>query len=210
MIDNKQIPDYSTEFNKTPWLIEFLKNSDYVNILETNDTQFNEIENVGFDLYFNTWLNTAEGAQLDVIGKIINISRQGRDDEAYKSLIQTKIQINIASGEPESVINAVKIIFETENVEYYPEYPGKFRIWTDGTLAITKQYDLIDDLGNNIIDNLGNNIIVNTSDYNYLNLFLGLIPAGVGMLFSYNIIDNNGNLLIDNLGNEIVGTQLIL
>lgn len=209
-IDGKQILDYSITFNKNPWLIEYLKNTNIYGVLEAGDTQFNELENVFFELYLNIWLSTATGQQLDVLGVILDFARQGRDDESYRALLYTKININISSGEPESVISAARLIFGTENIEYRPEYPAKFRLWIGGNLGITNVYELVDDLGNNIVDDLGNNIILNISDYNALSVFLGLIPAGVGMLFADNLIDNNGNLIVTNDGYEIAVTYFIV
>jgi len=208
-IEGKQITDYSSEFNKNPWLINYLQDSELVDILESADNQFNEIENAGFQLLLNMWLENAAGFQLDVIGIVVGLERQGKDDTSYKSLLYTKIDINVSSGQPEKIISAVKILFNAENVEYTPVYPAKFRIWTDGNLSILDEYLLVDYSGNEIVDYDGNNITSFVEDFSALSFLLGIIPAGVGFLWADNIIDYEGKFLVDYSGNMIIGTYTI-
>lgn len=208
-IEGKQITDYSSTFNKNPWLIEYLKTSDFVDMLGAFDLQFNEMEEVGFQLLLNMWLVNAEGAQLDTIGIIVGLSRQGRDDTSYRSLLYTKIDINVSSGQPEKIISAIKILFDTENVEYTPVYPAKFRIWTDGSLLILEEYLLVDYSADEIVDYDGNNITSFIEDFTALSFLLGIIPAGVGFLWADNIVDYEGAFLVDYSGNMVIGTYSI-
>ena len=206
----QQILDYSTEYNKNPWLIEYLKDSDFVKILESNDFQFNDLEEVFFQLLQNMWLDTAIGVQLDVLGIILNVDRDGRTDEAYKTILYAKVQINVSSGEPESIIAAVNAIFNNPSmVEYTPVYPGKFRIWTNGTLPITLEYLLVDYVGDFIIDYDGNNIGTTQEDFTQLNILTGIAPAGVGFLWADSIVDYEGTFIVDYDNNIIIGTYFL-
>lgn len=179
-VEGKQITDY-TIFNKNPWLIAFFKNSNLVDILESNDTQFNELEDVFYQLLLEMWLDTAIGEQLDVLGIHIGIDRDGRTDSEYRAVLISQININVSSGEPEALIDAVRILFNTSNVLYKPEYPAKVIIWTDATLPVTPaQLEII------------------------LRSLLDIVPSGVGLLWSDNLIDHTGDLIVTETGDEII------
>lgn len=206
----QQILDYSVEFNKNPWLIEYLKDSDFVKILESNDLQFNDLENTFFQLYQNMWLSSAIGEQLDVLGIILNVDRDGRTDDAYRAILYAKVQIDVSSGEPESIIAAVKAIFNNPAmVEYNPVYPGKFRIWTDGTLPITIEYLLVDYIGDYIVDYIGDFIGTVEEDFSQLSILAGIAPAGVGFLWADSIVDYEGTFIVDYDGYIIIGTYFL-
>lgn len=184
-IHGKKITDYSI-FNKNPWLIEFFKDSNLIDILESGDTQSEELEQVFFDLLLNMWIDTASGEQLDVLGVHIGVDRLGRIDSEYRAVLVSQININISSGEPESLIDAVRTLFNTSDVLYKPEYPAKVIMFTHATLPVTP-----------------------TQLENILRTLLGLTPVGVGLLWGNNIIDNNSDLLVDHDGNEIIATDFV-
>jgi len=207
-IEGKEITNYS-QFNKNPWLIEFFKESNIIPILESSDRQFEDLENALFTMLLYVWLDDAVGEQLDVVGIHIGVIRNGRNDETYRTIIRAQIQINISSGEPEALISAIRVLFDTNIIEYHPMYPAKVRIWVGGNFPITDSYELVDDLGNNIVDDLGNFIILEVENLTSLSLLLGLIPSGVGLLFSDFIIDDIGNFIITDDGSYIVSTFFI-
>ena len=207
-IEGKEITNYS-QFNKNPWLIEFFKDSNITSILEASDRQFEDLENALFTMLLYVWLDDAVGEQLDVVGIHIGINRDGRNDETYRTIIRAQIQINISSGEPEALISATRVLFNTLNVIYTSEYPAKVRIYTDASLPITLQNNIVDHLGNQIVDHLGNNIVSESSNPSALSILLGIIPSGVSLLIDNNIIDHEGNFIVDHLGNFIIGSEFI-
>lgn len=127
----EKITDYKN-FNKNPWLIEFFKEHNLIDILEAGDNQFNELETVFYDMFTKLWIDNAEGEQLDILGIHIGADRNGLNDTDYRLLIEAKIQINISSGQPERVISAVRFIYDTNDIEYVPNYPAKVRIYVTG------------------------------------------------------------------------------
>ena len=208
-VEGKQITDYS-QFNANPWLIEFFRDSNVIGVLSATDQQFEELEQVLYDMLVELWIDNAEGEQLDVLGVHVGIDRDGRNDSSYRTVIKAQIEINISSGEPEALIKAVQVLFNTTNVLYTPEYPAKVRIWTDQDLPITFTSNMVDHLGNQLVDNLGNSIITESSNDSALSVLLGVVPSGVGLLIDANIIDHEGNFIVDHLGNFLVGPQPVL
>ena len=179
-IDGKQITNYS-QFNTSPWLIEYLKESNIVKILESSDPQFNDLEEALFDMLLELWIDTAVGEQLDVLGIHVGIDRDGRSDSDYRTVIRAQIEINISSGEPEALIQAVQILYSATYVEYVPEYPAKIRIYTDITI----------------------------SDPTILRPLLGIIPSGVALLYADNLVTHLGDLIVTDDGSEIVVTYFV-
>ena len=63
-------------------------------------------------------IDVAEGVQLDLVGTIVDQARLGFDDEFYRILLKVKIGINNSKGEPESVINTMKLIAQATEAQY--------------------------------------------------------------------------------------------
>ncbi|MFX1587234.1 MAG: hypothetical protein ACFFC1_03680 [Promethearchaeota archaeon] len=204
-IEGKQITDYGN-FNKHPWLIEYVKNRDIKDVLSISDPQFNDLEQALYEILDGIWLENAVGEQLDVIGIILNFPRLGRDDESYRTVLLGIVEINTSSGEPERLISAIKLLFNATDVEYIPMYPAKIRIWQNGDFIDNISYDLVDDVGDTIIDDVGNTIIVDLVDNSSLSILLGVVPSGVGFYLADNLIVDDGSFLLTDTSEEIVVT----
>lgn len=155
----EKITDYK-DFNKNPWLIEFFKEHNILGVLEAGDNQFNELETVFYDMFTKLWIDYAEGEQLDVLGVHVGVDRNGLSDADYRLLIEAKIQINVSSGQPERVISAVRFIYDTNDIEYVPNYPAKVRIYVVG-----QEYTQAEAL-----------------------LILQILPSGVGLILSETMV----------------------
>jgi hypothetical protein len=59
-------------------------------------------------------LETAERAQLDVIGKLVGEPRNGRTDSLYRLWIRVRIAINGSNGEPEDIIGNLDLATSTD------------------------------------------------------------------------------------------------
>jgi len=86
------------------------------------------LDTAATDLLTDTTLDGAEGVQLDGLGQIIGIERNGLDDEPYRSLLRAYIRINTSGGTIED-INAI-VRFATNTTEA----DAAFSL-TDGPLA---------------------------------------------------------------------------
>jgi hypothetical protein len=96
-------------------LIEKFRGSGKLQLFITSwVNELQELEGVFFDLLNDRWVVTAEGEQLDGVGKIVGEERQGRDDDVYRIAIQARITINNGSGTPEEIINYM--VVATQNI----------------------------------------------------------------------------------------------
>ena len=60
--------------------------------------------------------NTAQGAQLDDLGALVGVARQGLSDEVYRVLIRGEIAKNNSNGTLEALLNVARIVFQAEGV----------------------------------------------------------------------------------------------
>lgn len=73
--------------------------------------QFQEIENVIWDLLTAFDLDTAVGAQLDILGVILNEPRAGRTDEDYRAALRVVILVYKSNGKlPEMLEISQKLV----------------------------------------------------------------------------------------------------
>lgn len=80
----------------------------------------------GFDL------DTAIGAQLDLIGVIVGEPRQGREDEEYRLHIRARIRLNVGSGTGPDIIDIVALMLTGRSAEMRPYYPASFVVEVHG------------------------------------------------------------------------------
>ena len=67
----------------------------------------NDIETALFEIQDEFYLFNAVGAQLDIIGTVFSVSRNGLADPLYRQAIQEKAVLKY-SGEPESIIEMLQ------------------------------------------------------------------------------------------------------
>lgn len=100
-------------------------------------SQFNEIEHIFSNLASFRFIDTAYGIQLDLLGEIIGIQRNGRNDIEYSLAIKFQIYKNRSSGEAEVIIQFVKDITDATRVQLVEAYPAGIYIFTNGTNILT-------------------------------------------------------------------------
>lgn len=142
--------------------------------------QVQEIENMLDDLRKKRWVFSAEGIQLDGIGDIVGLERNGMTDDAYRVAIINKILLNISSGQPEALIEYLNYILagDSELIELQPatvkiqihEFPSPLNILTTlnslRPIGVSLEIIYIED----------NNLAFNFGDEN------GFISDGYGFL----------------------------
>lgn len=109
----------------------FREKDNFKNLLSTYTEESQEIENVAFDLLNGFWLSTATGVQLDAIGEIVGVARQGASDVIYRVRIRARIKLNSTSGTPNQIIELVKLARypSPSSFVYIPEYPAAYKIF---------------------------------------------------------------------------------
>lgn len=102
-------------------------------VLDAFSFQFDDLEDVWFELLDERSLDTSIGQQLDNLGSIVGEPRDGRNDTAYRRAIQVRIRINNSSGTPEDLIDIAETATIGTDVRYFEHYPASYFISTDGT-----------------------------------------------------------------------------
>ena len=83
-------------------------------------TPMQDIETALFDLYVGRLLDTAEGIQLDVIGKIVGQARAGESDTDYRRILRARIAVLRSKGRIEDVIRVARLILNDSDVAIRP------------------------------------------------------------------------------------------
>lgn len=84
----------------------------------------------GFDL------DTAVGAQLDLLGLLFNVERLGRSDTDYRLAIKQIASLR-QFATPEDIISVLKVAYGATYAHYYPNYPASFLVYTDASIDNT-------------------------------------------------------------------------
>lgn len=109
-----------------------------INLLTPFLQQVQLVEYMESDLDTLRWLDTAYGVQLDGLGDILQVSRDGRTDDEYRVALKFQVYINKSSGEPEVIIAFVKDFTNATKVRLQEAYPAGLFIFTDGTSVLTE------------------------------------------------------------------------
>ncbi len=83
-----------------------------------------ELEDVFWDLYTKRRLDTALGAQLDVIGRIVKEERAGLGDEDYRALLRIKIRVLLSKGTGPNLIEIARLFLLSDDFTYDEHYPA--------------------------------------------------------------------------------------
>lgn len=87
------------------------------------------------DLRTERWIDTAEGAQLDGLGRILGLARGAWDDEQYRARLRVRIRILLADGTPENIIATLALLANGESVQLIETYPAELRIVLGGAVT---------------------------------------------------------------------------
>lgn len=96
-----------------------------------------------FDVKEGFDVDTAVGAQLDVLGAIVGIDRGGRTDSAYRPLVKARILINSSSGLYEEIIQFTKLLVGSAFTTTFTEqFPKGLEIQINGASAPVSSTDI--------------------------------------------------------------------
>lgn len=93
-------------------------------VIEAHDIQFQEIENMLWDLYTLRTVDTAEGTQLDTLGKIVGELRGGVSDQLYRLRVRARIRANLSNGTIENIYVVIRALIGAAAL------PGVTFTWT--------------------------------------------------------------------------------
>lgn len=110
-------------------LIEQWKKSDNMKrYLKAFLTPMKRIESTLKDMQRNRYIATASGAQLDIVGEIVGISRGALSDDQFRTAIYFQIYLNQSKGTPELLISFLKNITGSNNVKLIEIYPATIQL----------------------------------------------------------------------------------
>lgn len=98
--------------------------------------QADDMETAAQEIQDGMYLATAVGVQLDMLGRIYNVLRQGRLDADYRKAIQA-VAATAVNGTPDEIITFLRVAYGIEG-QYTPEYPGSFFIEPPSALTMSQ------------------------------------------------------------------------
>lgn len=98
-----------------------------------------EVEDEAFGFLAGRDVLTAVGAQLDIIGRIVGLARQGWGDDRYRAYLLAQIAIRYSRGNGDRLLDVLAILSQTEGLTYLFEvYPAQVQMEYDGPLYPTE------------------------------------------------------------------------
>lgn len=114
---------------------QYSKAANLQNIITAFVEQIQNLEDSLFTVYGRLDIDNSKGAQLDGIGVIVDIARQGFDDDTYRILLKGKIATNISDGTPEKIISAYNILTSGSESHLIEIFPAQIAIINTGTIV---------------------------------------------------------------------------
>lgn len=173
------IPDHEQE--AVDRLIQQYKDKpNVVGFIRAMTRQTQEMEQVIIDMFLNRSINDSVGQQLDELGTIVGIERQGFDDDFYRILIRFKIGQNISRGEPERIISTMKLISEAGLVHYQNLGSGNIGLGVDVDLDPTLIDFIFDNMQRVVMAGIRIDFITSFCPDDESFSFDGVGPVGMG------------------------------
>ncbi len=93
-------------------------------ILEAFLKQIQDVEDAAFQILLDTILDNAIGEQLDGIGRVVVLAREGFSDDTYRERLRAKIIINRGSGTIPQIVEIISLLsgagVQVELQEFFP------------------------------------------------------------------------------------------
>lgn len=109
---------------------------------------FQLTEDAIYEMYGRLDIDASEGQQLDGIGGIVGIERQGYADATYRLLIKGKIAENTSTGTPEDIIQIYNILTSGTTAYIGELFPAKIFITNNGSIPAGLEF-LVEQMTNN-------------------------------------------------------------
>ena len=101
-------------------------------------------EDSSFSLFNRLDILNSSGSNLDKIGEIVGLPRNGASDERYRLLLISKIGQNTSNGEPSKVISIYKLLSNSGNVHLQELYPAAISLTGDGDFNNSSPQEVYD------------------------------------------------------------------
>lgn len=94
-----------------------------------------ELEDALWQLYTLRGVSSASGAQLDLLGRILNYARGSLSDVAYAVALRSKILLNTDSGTTQQILSLMYAAFPGATFTISENYPASFTVKAATILA---------------------------------------------------------------------------
>ena len=119
-------------YDKPPYYPQYLSRGETKKLVSFDSDQFAELDRLVDKTSDQYDLDRAKAVLLDRLGKLVNESREGNDDELYRLLIRLRVLLNTTNGSINDIIKVIKFIFSSETVHIQQNYPAGITILHDG------------------------------------------------------------------------------
>lgn len=102
-------------------------------------------------MYFNGTTFPAEGEQLDGIGDILGIARNGLEDSVYRLFLAAKVAQNNSSGTTEDIIYLVRLLFQAPLIQMFDAYPGEVNFHLTSAVLDESLYSTAEEMVRNAL-----------------------------------------------------------
>lgn len=143
--DIVDIPDYQAKQRRLV-VEQYERAENLLSILEIFASQVLDIEKTAIDVIVSTQLSNSVGVQLDGIGDIVGISRDGRSDDEYRNVIYSTIIINHSGGQVETVIEQIRILTDATDIQVEEIYPARMRITVNASSVVSGFNRIVDNI----------------------------------------------------------------
>lgn len=102
-------------------------------VIDAFSKPLDEVEAVAKQIYTQLDIDVAIGEQLDGLGQIIVLPRNGLNDDDYRAALKFKIKLNRSYGQPELLISALRFFTNSTIVELFESFPAAMFAFVNGT-----------------------------------------------------------------------------
>lgn len=82
-------------------------------------------------------LDTAVGAQLDLLGRVVGRARQGMSDESYRTHLRVQIRLNLGSGTGNDILGTFALLVgDATRLQLVEQFPAAFVLRVADTLPV--------------------------------------------------------------------------
>ena len=111
-------------------------------LLSSLVAEIQELEEAFWDLRTKRSIETAEGAVLDLLGKLVGQPRENRDDDTYRLWIAARVLVNASTGTAPRLIAIADKVTSGAAIRFEDEPPAAFTLHVDEPIVGTDGVEL--------------------------------------------------------------------
>lgn len=134
-------PTKNSDVSATAWELvpgQYIDAAIFKAFVDALTSQVQPLEDAAWELLTLRFLAVAEGAQLDVIGEHVGLTRQGLGDEWYRTWLYIQIAINSSQGDAERLIDLTLRISRAQFVHYLCKFPAVALLYSHVACDVSK------------------------------------------------------------------------